>query len=70
MVNRVLKYPIFFSSALVAALDQPGSRRAVNIKPENFDEIAERAMTYGPVRMNPRPIKGPDEVKEILELAW
>jgi len=55
---------------LVAVLDQPGSLRAVNIKRENFEEIAERAMTYGPVRMNPRPIKGPAEVKEILELAW
>ncbi len=55
---------------LIASLDQPGSLRAVNIKRENFDEIAERAMTYGPVRMNPRPIKSPADVKEILELAW
>jgi maleylacetate reductase len=55
---------------LIASLDQPGSLRAVNIKRENFDEIAERAMTYAPVRMNPRPIKSPADVKEILELAW
>jgi maleylacetate reductase len=54
---------------LVAALDQPGSLRAVNIKRENIGEIAERAMTYAPVRMNPRPIKSPNDVKEILELA-
>ena len=57
-------------ASLVAALDQPGSLRAVNIKRENFEEIAERAMTYAPVRMNPRPIKSPTDVKEILELAW
>jgi maleylacetate reductase len=57
-------------AALVATLDQPGSLRAVNIKRENFEEIAERAMTYAPVRMNPRPIKSPSDVKEILELAW
>ena len=57
-------------ASLVAALGQPGSFRAVNIKRENFEEIAERAMTYAPVKMNPRPIKGPADVKEILELAW
>jgi len=57
-------------ASLVAALDQPESLRAVNIKRENFDEIAERAMTYAPVRMNPRPIKSSADVKEILELAW
>jgi maleylacetate reductase len=57
-------------AALVAALDQPGSLRGVNIKRENLDEIATRAMSYPPVRMNPRPIKSPADVREILELAW
>jgi alcohol dehydrogenase class IV len=42
----------------------------VNIKREDFDEIAKRALTYGPVKANPRPIKSVDDVKEILELAW
>jgi maleylacetate reductase len=55
---------------LVRDLDQPGNLRAVSIKRENFDEIAERALTYGPVKANPRPIKTVDDVKEILELAW
>jgi maleylacetate reductase len=55
---------------LVAALDQPGSLRAVDIKHEDLDDIAERALAYGPVRANPRPIKSPADVKEILELAW
>jgi maleylacetate reductase len=55
---------------LVAQLDQPGSLRAVNIRRENLDNIAERALTYVPVRMNPRPVRGPADVREILELAW
>ncbi|MFL6623584.1 MAG: iron-containing alcohol dehydrogenase [Sulfurifustis sp.] len=55
---------------LVARLDQPGSLRAVHIRRENLDEIAERALTYPPVRMNPRPIKSAADVREILELAW
>jgi len=55
---------------LVTQLDQPGSLRAVNIKRENLNEIAERALTYPPVRMNPRPIKSSADVREILELAW
>lgn len=55
---------------LVTDLDQPGSLRAVHIKRERLNEIAERALTYGPVRMNPRPIKNPADVKEILKLAW
>ena len=57
-------------ASLVAALGQPGSLREVNIKRENFEEIAERAMTYAPVRMNPRPIKSAADLLEILELAW
>jgi alcohol dehydrogenase class IV len=55
---------------LVRHLEQPGTLRAVNIQRANFDVIASRALTYGPVRANPRPIKSTDEVKEILELAW
>jgi maleylacetate reductase len=55
---------------LVRDLDQPGNLRAVNIRREDFDEIAKRALTYGPVKANPRPIKSIDDVKEILELAW
>ena len=55
---------------LVALLEQPGSLRAVNIQREDLDVIARRALTYGPVRANPRSIKTPDDVMEILELAW
>jgi len=55
---------------LVAALDLPGSLRAVNIAHGSFDDIAGRALGYEPVRMNPRPVRGPADVREILELAW
>jgi maleylacetate reductase len=55
---------------LVAGLDQPGNLRAVGIKRENLPEIAKRAVAYQPVQQNPRKIATPDDVMEILELAW
>jgi maleylacetate reductase len=55
---------------LVAGLEQPGSLRAVDITRDDIPNIAERAMAYAPVRRNPRPITGPEDVTEILELAW
>ena len=56
--------------ALVVELGQPVSLRAVGIKRENIDELAQRALSYQPVQLNPRPIKTAEDVKEILELAW
>ncbi|RPI42682.1 MAG: iron-containing alcohol dehydrogenase, partial [Hyphomicrobiaceae bacterium] len=56
--------------ALVVDLGQPVSLRAVGIKRENIDELAQRALSYQPVQLNPRPIKTAADVKEILELAW
>jgi maleylacetate reductase len=55
---------------LVSTLEQPVSLRAVGIKRENLDELAQRALSYQPVQLNPRPIKSVEDVKEILELAW
>jgi len=55
---------------LVQQLEQPGTLRAVNIQRTDFDLIASRALTYGPVRANPRSIKSAADVKEILEFAW
>ena len=55
---------------LIASLDQPGSLRAVAIRREDLDVIAERALSYPPVRMNPRRIETATQVREILELAW
>ena len=55
---------------LIRDLDQPASLRDVGIKRDNFDDIATRALGYGPVRKNPRPIRSKEDVLEILELAW
>jgi maleylacetate reductase len=57
-------------AALIASLDQPGSLRAVGIAQGDLDAIAERALSYAPVRMNPRPIERAAQVREILDLAW
>jgi maleylacetate reductase len=55
---------------LIAGLDQPVTLRAVGIGREHLDELARRALEYHPVKVNPRPVRTVDDVKEILELAW
>jgi maleylacetate reductase len=55
---------------LILALGQPASLRAVGIARSDLDELARRALDYYPVKVNPRPIPGVAQVKEILELAW
>ncbi|HEU4732587.1 MAG TPA: iron-containing alcohol dehydrogenase, partial [Kofleriaceae bacterium] len=57
-------------SSLIATLDQPATLRAVGIERKDLDTIAERALSYPPVQMNPRPIRAAADVREILELAW
>ena len=53
----------------IAGLGMPRSLGTVKIGPENFTRIAEQAMGTPWVPRNPRPIAGPAEVREILELA-
>src|SRR5262245_22605608 len=53
----------------IAGLGMPRSLGAVNVGREHFPRIAEQAMATPWVPRNPRPIKGPTEVREILELA-
>jgi maleylacetate reductase len=55
--------------AFISGLGMPRSLGAVNIVREHFPRIAEQAMGTPWVPRNPRPIKGPAEVREILELA-
>ncbi|MGE0766942.1 MAG: iron-containing alcohol dehydrogenase [Hyphomicrobiaceae bacterium] len=55
---------------LIAGLGQPTSLQEVGITRDRLDEIAERALVYKPVRINPRPIKTAADVREILEIAW
>jgi maleylacetate reductase len=47
----------------------PRSLGAVQIGPEDFARIALGAMDTPWVPRNPRPIAGPAEVREILDLA-
>jgi hypothetical protein len=42
----------------------------VGLRREDRDVVAERALGYPQLRMNPRPIRTAAEVREILELAW
>ncbi len=55
--------------AFIAGLGMPRSLAAVKIGPESFARLAEGAMATPWVPRNPRPISGPAEVGEILELA-
>lgn len=69
-MGRPGEEPSALISALVRNLNLPGSLREVGIKREQLDDIAVRALTYGPVQKNPRPIRTKEDVFEILELAW
>jgi maleylacetate reductase len=55
--------------AFIGGLGMPRSLGAVKIGPESFPRLAEQAMDTPWVPRNPRPIAGPAEVREILELA-
>jgi maleylacetate reductase len=55
--------------AFIRSLGMPRSLGEVKVGRENFDRIAQQAMGTPWVPRNPRPIAGPAEVKEILELA-
>jgi maleylacetate reductase len=55
---------------LIAGLDQPTTLRAVGIEREDLPEVARRALSYHPVKVNPRPIRSEADVMEILDLAW
>jgi maleylacetate reductase len=55
---------------LVAELGLPGTLRAVGVKAEQLDRIAEESMHDRWVHTNPRKIDGPAVVRQILEMAW
>jgi maleylacetate reductase len=56
-------------AGLVRALGLPGRLAEVGVGKDRFREIAEKSMHDRAVLNNPRPIKGPAEVMEILKLA-
>jgi maleylacetate reductase len=55
--------------ALIRGLGMPRSLGAVDIGRDSFERIAVQAMATPWVPRNPRPIDGPPQVREILELA-
>jgi maleylacetate reductase len=56
-------------AGLVKSLGLPGRLAEVGVGKDRFREIAEKSMHDRAVLNNPRPIKGPAEVMEILDLA-
>jgi maleylacetate reductase len=57
-------------ASLIAELGLPGTLRAVRVKPEQLERIAEEAMHDRWVHTNPRRIAGPREVRALLDAAW
>lgn len=55
---------------LISNLDLPRRLRDVGVERSQFQEIAENAMHDHLIPSNPRKINGPDDVLEILEMAW
>jgi maleylacetate reductase len=53
----------------IRGLSMPRSLGEVKVGREHFDRIAKQAMGTPWVPRNPRPIPGPEQVKEILQLA-
>lgn len=58
------------AAALIAALGQPASLRAVGVKREQLPAIAEASMKNLWVRSNPRPLRSSEDVMQLLEAAW
>ncbi len=55
--------------ALVHALDLPTDLAAIGISSGQFRAIAEHTLHDRGIRSNPRPIRGANDIMEILELA-
>ncbi|MCC5810956.1 MAG: iron-containing alcohol dehydrogenase [Ectothiorhodospiraceae bacterium] len=55
---------------LIRSLGLPVSLRELKVTREQFPAVAEGAMGNLWVRTNPRPVETPDDVLEILELAY
>ena len=57
-------------AALIADLELPSTLRAVGVRPDQLDVIAEGSMHDRWVHTNPRPIDGPSAVRALLDAAW
>lgn len=54
---------------LVQRLGLPADLKSVGVLPKDFQAIAEHTMHDGGVRNSPRPITGPADIVEILQIA-
>jgi maleylacetate reductase len=54
---------------LAQGLGLPTDLKSIGIGPDKFQAIAEHTMHDNGVRVNPRPITGPADIVEILEIA-
>jgi maleylacetate reductase len=54
---------------LAQGLGLPTDLKSIGIGPDKFQTIAEHTMHDNGVRVNPRPITGPADIVEILEIA-
>ena len=57
-------------ATLISQLGLPGNLRAVGLREEQLDALAQQALAFPPVQANPRPIRSAADVREILALAW
>ena len=55
---------------LVRKLELPATLREVGVTRDQLDLIAQNSMHDRAIATNPRKIHGPEDVREILELAW
>jgi maleylacetate reductase len=55
---------------LVRKLELPSTLRDLGVTREQLDLIAQNSMHDRAIAANPRKIHGPQDVREILELAW
>lgn len=56
--------------SLLAGIGLPARLREIGIDEKQLPAIAARYDGTGPIRTNPRPVAGPDDVLDILRLAW
>jgi maleylacetate reductase len=57
-------------STLATALGLPTRLRDLGVDRSCFAEVAKVSFAQGSIRTNPRPINAPQDILEILELAW
>ena len=53
----------------IADLGLPRRLSDVGVAPDQFEVVARNAMHDRYIHVNPRPISGPEDIMEILELA-